>query len=69
MAKTVPHAGGMGSIPGQGTRSCMLQRRPGAVTFVRFSCPPQIIVPGLKSNECARVHTHTHTHTPFDPTV
>ena len=26
-----PNAGSLGSIPGQGTRSHMLQRRPGAV--------------------------------------
>ena len=30
-----PNAGGLGSIPGQGTRSCTLQLRPGTARFKR----------------------------------
>ena len=36
-----PNAGGLGSVPGQGTRSCMLQLR---------ACMPQVKIP-LASTE------------------
>ena len=37
MAKTcIPSAGGQGSIPDQGTRSCMPQLRPGIAKQIQF---------------------------------